>query len=460
MIKYFVLLINVLGAFLISFFINQEIDIKMEAPDQVKAGEEFIVILNISKGTLESFSRFQQDLPYGLTASRLSSANADFSFENQRIRLIWLKLPRESSMTASYRVRVDERLKGSFTLDAEFSYIEGNERKNISIIGPGLISIIPDPQLSADQQIDINDFRQYALADMEKDAMTAKLTCTRRTPVQTGAREITVELLLNKGNLNKFAKIEEYIPEGFLAAEIDSKDGVFSYEQGTVKILWMNLPEEQEFTVKYKLIPDKGKSLEDLKISGSFSYIVGNQTKTLEIIEKKPDLALVNDDVKAKALPDLIQDEKKPEVLPEPAKEPAKEPVKEPAKDPVMVSKQEKPAGKTFPVATQISGDELYILEPETGVYYRVQLAAGHNQVDIPKYFSRLAVKENVRVEFHEGWRKYTVGSFIVYSEARDHRNIVWTSTPIKDAFVSAYNTGKRISVQEALMITNQKWYR
>ena len=464
MIKYFVLLINVLGAFLISLFINQEIDIKMEAPDQVKAGEEFIVILNISKGSLESFSRFQQDLPHGLTASRLSAANADFSFENQRIRLIWLKLPREHSITVSYRIKVNERLKGSFTLDAEFSYIEGNERKSINVKSPGLITIIPDPQLSADQLIDINDFQQYALADLEKQAMTEKLTCTRRTPVQTGPREITVELLLNKGNLNKFAKIEEFIPDGFMASEMESKDGIFSFEQGAVKILWMKLPEEQEFTVKYKLIPDKGKNLEDLKISGSFSYIIGNQTKTLEIIEKKPDLALVNGDVKSKVLPDVIEDEKKPDVLPVPEKEtmkePVKETVKEPVKEPAIVSKPEKPAEKTFPVATQTSGDEMFILEPETGVYYRVQLAAGHKQLDIPKYFSRLSVKENVKLEFHEGWRKYTVGSFKVYSEARDHRNIVWNNTPIKDAFVSAYNTGKRISVQEALMITDQKWYR
>ncbi|MFW6223156.1 MAG: hypothetical protein ACOC3T_06045, partial [Bacteroidota bacterium] len=108
----------------------------------------------------------------------------------------------------------------------------------------------------------------------------------------------------------------------------------------------------------------------------------------------------------------------------------------------------------------QESVQKSHILEPQSGVYYRVQIAAGHKAVDIDKYFSRYNLNETVKREQHEGWYKYSIGSFDIYKEARDKRVNIWETTKINDAFVTSYNDGTRITVQEALMITNQKWYK
>ena len=121
---------------------QEPVTVKMIVPSVVGAGQQFRVSITIDKGDLEEFSRLQQELPAGLEAIQENSGAADYSYDNQRVRFIWLKLPAENPIYLTYKIMVNERLKGTFTLGGEFSYVEKNE-----IVGRLEIINLNDPNI-------------------------------------------------------------------------------------------------------------------------------------------------------------------------------------------------------------------------------------------------------------------------------------------------------------------------
>jgi len=356
---------------------------------------------------------------------------------------IWLKLPAEQEITISYKLQVDQRLKGRLNLDGRFSYIADNERKSVDVT-PKTIVITPSPSIDPNLIVDIADFKplvttSYILADVNQ------VKCIRQTPYKTnGLNEYVVNILVNKGNKEKFAKIQETIPAGFTAVSIDNKDAIFTFKDQTVKLLWMNMPNDPYFVVSYKLVPEPEKT-DKPNLAGTFSFIENDNTLSIDIEEKEVNLTNKSSENLLAVLSSMTSTTK--------LSEPITQPYNHSGKVTIEIAES---ALKLLRQDTRLTK----MLEPETGVYYRVQIAAGHKPINIDRYFKKYNLDKEVRTEIHEGWRKYSVGSFYVYKAARDYRVHVWNTTSIDDAFVAAYNNGARITVQEALMIANHDWVR
>jgi hypothetical protein len=489
MFRFFIFLfIHISGILSFNLF-NEGITPRMSTIDEIEAGKEFTVEITLDKGDLSSFSRYQANIPAGLIAKPIQSANGEFKFEDKKVKIVWLRLPSEEQITFKYAVKVDQRLKGNFDLSGSFSYIENNERKSVNVPSKS-IKINPSAEIDPRLIVDIKDFEKSIIPNLTPSQDVA---CIRQTPkISKNSDEIIINLLVNKANREKFAKIEEIIPNGYIAENVNSQSGIFIFKNQTVKFLWMNLPPEDYFVVSYKLIPKPEIKNRQPAIKGVFSYIEGEATRNINIVQKDADLTNLTKEkvqdilfasVTTSTQPIYASIEKDlPEtVIEKPIKKEEPTPIKEDIKIPVIpeteletisedkiieeiIKKEETkqivtPKDKTV-VKPIIKTDKNYILQPETGVYYRVQLAAGHRPVNINRYFKKYNLKEEVKREQHEGWYKYSVGSFKEYIEARNYRVDIWDNTEIKDAFVAAYNNGYRITVQEALMISNQKWYK
>jgi len=138
---------------------GQDVGISIDHPDRVNAGEDFKVTVTIKKGSLTDYSRFSQDIPLGLSATNVSSPNADFSFDEQRVRIIWLKMPDTNEISVSYLLSVDSRLKGSFSLGGVFAYVVDDERKFLNFDKTRAITIVPNRSIDQALIVDIRDFR-------------------------------------------------------------------------------------------------------------------------------------------------------------------------------------------------------------------------------------------------------------------------------------------------------------
>ena len=149
------------------------VSFSLDAPENVVAGNDFEVTLRFNKGNLKDYSRFSQDLPSGFTASNVISPNADFTFSDQRIRIIWLKLPDEQEVEIKYAIDVHERLSGKLELSGTFAYVREGERAYMSLPEPVIVNILHNPDIDQGLVVDISEF--HTISTLETIAETSTL---------------------------------------------------------------------------------------------------------------------------------------------------------------------------------------------------------------------------------------------------------------------------------------------
>lgn len=265
-----------------------------------------------------------------------------------------------------------------------------------------------------------------------------------------------VELKVKKDGLKGFAKLQERVPDGFIAIG-DKTDGAnfsFNSSEHLGKFVWTSLPAKDELMVSYKVMPKQGAAqATSALVEGEFSYLESDQTKKF-VIEKQD---LAGGTQTAVAPPDVTTTPTvavTPTVVPE-ATVATTEPVATTttaASTPTVATTEPVVTETTTPVTTTTE------VQKNTNVHYAVQVGAFKNGVNVAALSSRFGLS-GVTTEMQDGYTKCITGQHTEYRSARDARENI-KSKGVSDAFVTAYNSGRRITVQEALMITSQKWFR
>lgn len=460
MLKQIIVLFNLISFIIVTALLPADIKIETKIPEgsEFVRDSTYIIEVNITKGPIFGFAKFQQNIPEGFVAHPVETADASFTFADGKVKFIWMAIPETDQVKVSYALIASEDAAAEGVISGKFSYIEENERRSYDI--PNIpIKVISDEPV------------------VEKVPMMASVV---RNVEVTGENQYRVNLAITKSGLEGFAKLEEFLPDGAEAQVEENSKAVFSQVDDKAKFVWMAVPEDETVNVSY--LVSSTDDIEDqlAAMQGNFSFLDENETRTVAIlggsVVDASDIAASEGDDSSDITEDAEpSEETEVAVADDPAVEEA--PVEEaPVDEPVV---EETPVEEIAAVEEEVIepvkenvvqdkvDDVVAVTEatnvptPATGVYYKVQVVAGHKLVSKEFIQKTYRFNEPFSIENHEGWIKYTTGSYDIYKGARDKRQALVTANHnFPGPFVTAYNADERITVQEALMITNQQWFK
>ena len=280
-------------------------------------------------------------------------------------------------------------------------------------ISPTLSYIKNGERIDADlDKTTIHDLSTRFVFDQSSD-QSSGVTCMRYL-TDEGDGVTRIDLVIDGEGFDGFLKITEETPNNCIVEIIDSELSLSQIENGILNFIWFDAKSSLPITVTYKLLGCSHTAT--LNIKGKIDYAFGNSGVTQDIAysiaELEKDEAMFNLDHVA----ENISTEK-------------------------------------------VNNTSKYnALTPDKGVSYRVQLMAGHN--DITESWISYKYNFNGRsdTEMHEGWIKYTTGSYQKYQSARNERESINKVHDFPKPFVTAYYLGQRITVGEALIISQEDW--
>jgi cell division protein FtsN len=96
--------------------------------------------VKINKGALGNFAKYQLDVPVGYVISIVDAKGGNFTFENQRAKIVWVSVPSEPEFTIKLKVQANSGATNPGTFLQKFYYLENNEKKEMEA-APAIINI-------------------------------------------------------------------------------------------------------------------------------------------------------------------------------------------------------------------------------------------------------------------------------------------------------------------------------
>ncbi|MFN3917334.1 MAG: SPOR domain-containing protein [Flavobacteriales bacterium] len=413
-------------------FSNNDVKVTSTVVTKLKPGEEKEIAVTVLKPGISGPARLKIiSSNSSVEVESVSNQGANFKGKDNTYTFVWISVPETDKMEVKYKLKIGASATGLVSITTQFSYTIGDERYSAADFNKVIQIEKQEQPLATNNSTTIKEGpNETPKIAVEKPVPNVKIT----RAIQKEGSDFMISLTIDKGSEKGFGRLKEDVPAGFNAVQVNNQGAVFKFSDESVKFLWSQLPESKQFELKYKLMPVSATDGQK-NIGGVFSaefLIRGNDNNDVVISPSSFNYEA----------PKLVQ--RGPDPKPEEKTESVKTENIASSKSGGYSKKgnEDEPAmiTSTVPKASASSG-----------ISYRVQIAAGKNNVESSYLKKKYRITETVQREEHAGWYKYTVGEYKNLTEAtKSVRNL---RNSIDGAFIVAYNNGKRITFQEAQMM-------
>lgn len=466
MIKPLLILFNTVSVFFFSFFFGDApVSVTGSFPKSAPVGTEFTAELTVKKTNVSGFAKLQLEVPQGFTVKEVDSKTGNFSFAGTIAKIIWTSVPSEEQFTVKFSIVADASATGLKTIGSKFSYVSNNSKEVVEMtpaeiqIGEASSAPVatsePAPTTTTTEATQPVTTSQPVTTPASTEPApvsgssepSSDVVCAR-TITKGAAGEYNVDVKINKPGIKGFAKFQEILPAGYNARQGKTNGSSFSVSDGKAKFVWVSLPAEDEILISYTLVKE-GTESQDARLEGEFSYLENDQTKKIklpfDVISASGDVIAATGAAGSNAR----------QATTPTSTEPAPTTNVTPTPTTAVAGSEPKTTTGSDPVSTPGA----VVAKKEGNVSYVVQIGAFRNAIQPDVLSKKFNISETIKSEMADGYSKFMVGSYGEYKQARDHRENM-KQKGCNSAFVAAYNGPKRITVQEALMISSQKWYK
>jgi hypothetical protein len=127
-------LLSLILCVMFSYAFSQELSITNSLPSSGTAGQDIEAKYTLTKSpTMGSFAKFQVDLPAGFNAQSIDIKGGNFTFENNRVKIVWVSLPGDASFDFTFKMTPASNASGNVSLAPQFFYLENNVKKEYAV---------------------------------------------------------------------------------------------------------------------------------------------------------------------------------------------------------------------------------------------------------------------------------------------------------------------------------------